>query len=484
MLRSAKIVATLGPSSSSEEVLTQLIHAGVDVARLNFSHGTHAEHAERIALIRRVSEASGKPVTILQDLQGPKMRVAALQQPIELVPGQKVVFTGSPDFKAQDLPTGATPIPMDFPELAISVTPGSRILLDDGNMELAVTRVLGEAVEAEVIQGGTLKSHKGVNLPGADLPIPGFTEKDREDLEFGLSQGIDAVAVSFVRTPQDVEKVRKAIHDFAPDRVENTPIIAKLERPEALQNLDAILEKTDGVMVARGDLGVEMPPATVPTAQKRIIEAATKQGKYVITATQMLESMIENPRPTRAETSDVANAVYDGSDAVMLSGETAAGSFPLEAVSMMDAIIRQAEEHITEYGRCHPPLDEPTIDDSVSLVRAARQLAYDRDVAAIAVFTRTGHTALLMSKTRPLVPIMAFTPDKRTYPTLSLYWGVSPFLVPIAHTMEEMIQTVEHALLTLTPIRTGQQVILISGYPVSDFRRPNFLMMHTVGEAD
>ncbi len=484
MLRNAKIVATLGPSSSSEEMLTKLIRAGVDVTRLNFSHGTHDEHAERIRLVRKVSAEIGKPVAILQDLQGPKMRVGVLDQPIELTAGQKVVFVNPSEKTPKGVSSGATVVPMEFPELAMSVATGNRILLDDGNMDLTVTQVLGDSVEAEVIQGGLLKSHKGVNLPGSALPIPGFTEKDREDLEFGLSQGIDAVAVSFVRTPQDIETVRQAIKTFAPDRLENTPIIAKLERPEALQNLDGILEKTDGVMVARGDLGVEMPPATVPTAQKRIIEAATRQGKYVITATQMLESMIENPRPTRAETSDVANAVYDGSDAVMLSGETAAGKFPLETVMMMDAIIRQAEEHMNEYGRCHPPADEPTLDDSLSLVRAARELAFDRDVAAIAVFTRTGHTAELMSKARPLVPIMAFTPDERTYPTLAMYWGVTPFLTPTAFTMEEMIQHVEHALVTMTALRAGQQVILISGFPVSRFRRPNFLMMHTVGEND
>jgi pyruvate kinase len=484
MYRNAKIVATVGPSSSSEEVLTQLVRAGVDVVRLNFSHGTHDEHAARIQLIRKVSQQVGKPVAILQDLQGPKIRVGALSQPIELKDGQKCVFVNPLGNPPAGVSADATPIPMDFPELPLCVTTGGRILLDDGKMDLAVTKVLGDAVEAQVIQGGQLKSHKGVNLPGSILPIPGFTEKDREDLEFGLSQGIDAVAVSFVRTPQDIETVREAIRTFAPDRIENTPIIAKLERPEALQNLDGILEKADGVMVARGDLGVEMPLATVPTAQKRIIEAATKQSKYVITATQMLESMIENPRPTRAEVNDVAAAVYDGTDAVMLSGETAVGKFPVETVTIMDAIVRQAEEHSTEYGHCRPPTDTPTMDDSVSLVRAAREVAYDRDVAAIAVFTRTGHTAQLMSKARPSVPIMAFTPDAHTYPTLSMFWGVTPFLVPTAYSVEEMDQHIETALVSLTAIRPGQQVVLVSGFPVSRFRRPNFILMHTVGEVE
>ena len=482
MQRNAKIVATIGPSSSSPEVLKRLVMAGVDVARLNFSHGTHPEHADRIDLIRRISQETGKPISILMDMQGPKIRVGELETPIHLEEGQTILFTGPHEAAGEAVSPEITAIPTDFPELPLSVTVGGRILLDDGKMDLTVTRILGSSVEARVIQGGELQSHKGMNLPGSALPIPGFTDKDREDLTFGLAHGVDAVAVSFVRSPQDVRSVRDAIRQIAPERVETTPIIAKLERPEALQNLEGILEAADGVMVARGDLGVEMPPATVPTAQKRIIEAATERSKYVITATQMLESMIENPRPTRAETSDVANAIYDGSDAVMLSGETASGQFPVEAVAMMDAIARQAEEHIQEYGRCHPPEDQPTTDDSISLVRAARALAYDRDVAAIAVFTRTGHTALLMSKARPLVPIMAFTPEEKTYSSLAMYWGVAPFLVPVAYSMEEMIGHVERALVSSTSIHPGQRVILISGFPLKTFRRPNFMMLHVVGE--
>ncbi|MDD5368513.1 MAG: pyruvate kinase [Anaerolineaceae bacterium] len=482
MPRNTKIVATLGPSSNSEEVIRALILAGMDVARLNFSHGTHAEHANRISILRHLSRELGRPITVLQDLQGPKIRVGELPVPITLVPDQQVLLVSI--LPGATIPQGSpgdpTIIPMDFLELASCAQPGGIILLDDGLMELCVTQIEPQGVLARVIQGGVLTSHKGVNLPGTVLPIPGFTAKDREDLAFGLAQGVDAVAASFVRTPEDIDVIRQAILKLAPERTD-THIVAKLERPEALENLDAILERADGVMVARGDLGVEMPPATVPIAQKRIIQTATQHMKFVITATQMLESMIQNPRPTRAEASDVANAVFDGTDAVMLSAETASGAFPVESIAMMDAIVHHAEDHYSEWGHCEPPLNEEVDNDAVSMTRAARELAHDRNVAAIVVFTRTGKTTLLMSKMRPRVPILGFTPIERTYSGMGFYWGVTPYMVPYASTVEEMIEIVEKVLLSSTFVKPGQQVVLISGFPFSTFPRPNLALLHTVG---
>lgn len=481
MHRNARIVATLGPSCQDDATLQKLIEAGIDVARLNFSHGTYPEHAARIAQIRRLSSQLGKPITILQDLQGPKMRVGIIPDgPIQLTAGQTVILTSKAIPASPADQTGPIHIPFDFPEFNQSVHAGSHVLLDDGHLELKVIAVEGERIQAKVLLGGPLSSHKGVNLPGSDLAIPGFTAKDREDLAFGLDQGVDAVAISFVRSANDIEIVREAIRAMKPERA-SMPIIAKLERPEALENLEAIMRVTDGVMVARGDLGVEMPPATVPIAQKKIIQTANRYAKIVITATQMLDSMINNPRPTRAEASDVANAVFDGTDAVMLSGETASGKYPVEAVTMMDAIVCEAERHMGEWGHFLDQAENPSEDDAVSITRAARELAHDRNVAAIAVFTQTGHTSLLMSKARPRVPILAFTPEEHTFQRLGLYWGVEPFLVPFASTLESTIRIVEDAIISSTDIQPGQQVVLISGVPVGTFRLPNFILLHTVG---
>jgi pyruvate kinase len=460
-----------------------MIEAGADVARLNFSHGTHAEHAEKIELIRKLSAELNKPMSILQDLQGPKLRVGKLPQggiPLEV--GQNVALTNVDS--VEDLKSSTqdiTLIPMDVPNLARGVKPGSRILLDDGNLEMEVTRVDGEAVHARVVLGGLLSSNKGVNLPSAELGITSFTEKDRIDLEFGLKQGVDLVAISFVRTAGDVETVRQVMRELAPDQ-KPIPIIAKLERPEALDNLHDIIHASDGVMVARGDLGVETSPAEVPIFQKQIIDMANRHAKVVITATQMLESMINNPRPTRAEASDVANAIFDGTDAVMLSGETASGAYPVETVKMMASIVCQAENNAEEYGHVFSQPDDAFQDDAYSITQAARELAHDRNVAGIAVFTESGRTAILMSKSRPGVPIYAFTPNIETYRRLSILWGVTPFLVPFASTVESMIASVEAALLSSTSVEIGKQVIVISGFPVGTARLPNFALLYTVGE--
>ena len=399
MKRRAKIVATIGPASRDKHILRNLIQAGMNVARLNFSHGQYEDHAQTIQDLRYMCERFGHPVTILQDLQGPKIRTGNLENgSIELKAGNRLTLT------TEEILGNEQQISVDLPDLPFFLHPGSRILLADGQMELVVRECGENRIETEIVLGGRLTPHKGVNLPGVRLNIPGFTEKDEADLAFGLEQGVDMVAISFVRFAQDVARVRQAMARLNPDRVD-TPIIAKLERPEALENLDAIIHAADGVMVARGDLGVEMSPQKVPIAQKRIIEAANRQGKAVITATQMLESMMDSPRPTRAEASDVANAIFDGTDAVMLSGETAAGHYPVETVQMMDAIVHEAEEHLLEWGHWrNTPVSENEENDSLYLCRAAAELAHDRHVAAVAVFTNTGKTALLMSKTRPGVP--------------------------------------------------------------------------------
>lgn len=477
MERKAKIVATIGPASDSEEVLEALMRAGMNVARLNFSHGTHEDHARRIARIRAVAERLGIAVGILQDLQGPKIRVGNLAAPLQLEPGQVVTLYAQED----DAPQGGEAcIPVDFPELFESVHPQDRLLLDDGRLALSVISIREQTLRARVVVGGTLLAHKGINLPGVRLRIPGFTDKDEQDLAFGLQHGVDAVAVSFVRSVADVITVRHAMKRISKDN--RRPIlIAKLEKPEALDDLAGILDAVDGVMVARGDLGVEMPPERVPVLQKTIIKKANAHAKLVITATQMLESMIHNPLPTRAEASDVANAIFDGTDAVMLSAETASGKYPVEAVKLMDRIVREAESHYLDWGS-----NEQTIalgdSDAASMAYAAAALAHDRDVSSIAVFTTKGRTAFLMSKVRPNAPILAFTPDRQTFTRLPFMWGVQPQLVPFANTLEEMIEHVDHALTETGAVQPGQQVVLVCGFPVGAMRTPNMALLHTVGE--
>lgn len=477
MTRRTKIVATIGPASQDEAMLCKLIRAGMDVARLNFSHGTHAQHAQTIQNIRRASQQLGRPIAILQDLQGPKLRIGELRNgKVELTQGQSILLTTAPIVGDQER------IPVDFPEFVDYARPGSRILLADGQLDLVVKERRGDEVLCEVVLGGTLLPHKGVNLPGARLDIPSFTQKDAADLMFGLEQGVDAVAISFVRTAEDVARVRRAVAQQYPDRA-RMPLIAKLERPEALENLQSIIQTSDGVMVARGDLGVEMPPESVPIAQKQIIASANQHSKLVITATQMLDSMIHSPRPTRAEASDVANAIFDGTDALMLSGETAIGDYPLKSIEMMDAIARQAEARLAKWGRWQgTPEEDETHNEAVYICRAAAELAEDRHVAAVAVFTQSGSTARYMSKTRPQVPILGFTSEPHTYRSLTLFWGVIPHLIPRADTMEDLLAQVETAMLSKMGIQRGQQVVLICGFPVAQMRRSNLILLHTVGQ--
>ena len=478
MTRKAKIVATIGPASQKEEILEQLIRAGMNVARMNFSHGTHEQHAERIALIRKVAERLGVPIGILQDLQGPKIRVGELPEILQLSEGELVTLyapgTTPPDGEGQK-------IPVDFRQLFDSVRTSDRLLLDDGRLTLEVVSVKEQnALTAKVIIGGLLSSHKGINLPGVHLRIAGFTKKDKADLAFGTSQNVDAVAISFVRTAEDVKKVREALEPLSNGK--RLPLlIAKLEKPEALDNLDAILDIVDGVMVARGDLGVELPPERVPTLQKQIIRTANARAKLVITATQMLESMISNPLPTRAEASDVANAIFDGTDAVMLSAETAAGKYPVESVQMMDRIVREAETHFMEWG-AQQNVSGFEHSDAASMSRAAQALANDKNVTAVACFTTRGQTAWLMSKIRPRVPIIAFTPNQDTYQRLTFLWGVRPQQVEFVNSVEEMLYHVEADLLRSSVVQPGDQVVMVCGFPVGAVRPPNMALLHTIGE--
>ena len=476
-MRRAKIIATIGPASESEQALESLIKAGMNVARLNFSHGTHQEHEAKVAAIRAVSKKLGLPVGILQDLQGPKIRVGKLAAPLQLSFDERVCLYATKDEAPK---TDDQLLPVDFPELFESVHAGDRLLLDDGRLALEVLTAEERVVHAKVLVGGTLLSHKGINLPGVKLRISGFTEKDKADLAFGISQGVDAVAISFVRSAEDVKTVRAAMDEFAKGKFVRPLLIAKLEKPEAMNELEAILDVVDGVMVARGDLGVELPPERVPSLQKFIIRSANARAKLVITATQMLESMILNPLPTRAEASDVANAIFDGTDAVMLSAETASGEFPTEAVAMMSRIVMEAESHFREWGSRQDGRAGLGESDAASMARAANVLAEDPEVRAVSVFTMQGRSAWLMSKARPSKRILAFTPEQDTFNQLAFLWGVQPHLTNYANTMDEMITYVDEALLK-SGIQSGQQVILICGFPVGAQCPPNMALLHTVG---
>jgi pyruvate kinase len=475
MTRKAKIIATLGPATSSHKAIRDLVEAGMDVARLNFSHGDHEEHANQIDLLRKVADETGKPLAILQDLRGPKLRTGKLGGPEEaflLESGDRLALSTEP------VPGTKERVHIDYPALTKDVKPGDRILIDDGAMEVQVEEVDEKTVHTLVMVGGRLQSNKGINLPGVHLSAPAITPKDKSDLAFGLERGVDAVAMSFVRRPEDLQELRAIIVDLAPDQ--HIPIIAKLERPEALEHLDEILEVCDGVMVARGDLGVEVSPERVPSIQKKIIQHANARFRTVITATQMLESMMTNPRPTRAEASDVANAVFDGSDVLMLSGETAVGSYPIDAVRTMSRIILDAEEHTAEWGYVLREESLVTDDDAVATAHAACMLASDRDVAAIAVFTRSGRTAKLVSNVRPAAPILAFTPELKTYRCMSMYWGVIPLLVPMSHSVEEMIEHVREACLASDMVQVGDQVVMVASLPVGEMGPPNFTLLHKI----
>jgi pyruvate kinase len=475
-IRRVRIIATIGPASRKDEIIRKMIQAGMNVARLNFSHGSFEDHAASIQMIRREAERLKVPIAILQDLQGVKIRTGTLRDgTAALQTGRKFVLT------ARDVPGDDREVSVSWKSLPKDVRTGDRILLDDGRLSLKVSSVDGPDISTDVEQGGILQPHKGINLPGVRLAAPALTEKDQEDLHFGLQQEVDAVAVSFVRKAEDILQVRQFIRKHHPSKT-NIPIIAKLERREALEDLDGILDVSEGVMVARGDLGVETSLKEVPIIQKNIIQSANRKSKLVITATQMLETMITNPQPTRAEASDVANAVFDGTDAVMLSGETAVGSYPVETIQMMALILGEAEGHLSEWGRWKGYTSGELRDPATAVAHVAAEFSNDRKVSAVAVFTRSGRSARLASKARPCAPILAFTPNPETYRQLSMVYGVYPSLVPHADTVEAMVNCVEEALLSAGPVRPGEQVILVSSLPMDLQGPPNFILLHTLGQ--
>jgi pyruvate kinase len=472
--RRAKIVATLGPSCSTEAVFRELLRAGLDVARLNFSHGTHPEKLKLIEMVRKVSREEGKPICILGDLQGPKIRTGRLKNriPVQLKAGQRLTIT------PRDIAGTSTLIATTFPTLAENLEPGARILLSDGLIELYVVAVHGLDTECEVINGGMLGEHKGINLPGIPVRVPSLTAKDEEDLEFAIRSGVDAIAVSFVRTAEDIRLVRHRVAAMGAE----TWIIAKLEKPQAIQHLESILEAADGVMVARGDLGVEMPPEKVPAIQKHVIRRAGDYRKPVITATQMLESMIENPRPTRAEASDVANAIYDGTDAVMLSAETAAGKYPVEAVKMMAKIVLETESQepllrATDRGQS----GHVRLSVAETICESMAHAAEDLDISAIAVFTETGTTARQLSKYRPKSPIFGLSSVERVIHRMTLLWGVQPLLCNKLATAEQMVETAERLLEEGGHVQPRQILGIVAGTRTKS-GSTNFLRLHVLGD--
>lgn len=468
--RRAKIICTIGPACNSEETLRDLMRLGMDVARLNFSHGTHEEHAQNIERLRRVAEEEKRTICILQDLQGPKIRTGRMQGgvPVTLEAGSHVTIT------PRDIEGTSTLIPTTFDGLAREVTPGARILLNDGLIELRVIRARGADVECEVINGGPLGEHKGINLPGVALSIPALTEKDRADLEFGLNHGVDMLAISFVRSGEDVREVKKIIASHGSD----LPVIAKLEKPQALERLEEIFEAADGVMVARGDLGVEMPPEKVPVIQKHVIRRSAEWRKPVITATQMLESMVENPRPTRAEASDVANAIFDGSDAVMLSAETANGLYPREAVAMMARIVVEAEGNTGDFTPKRRR-EKHSITVAQAICESISHAAEDLRMGAIAVFTETGSTARMISKYRPKVAIYAFSQMSTVCNRMNLFWGVTPVRTVQARSAEDMVTTAERELLLQGRISVGDVLGVVAGTQMAS-GSTNFMRLHMV----
>ncbi len=467
-----KIVATLGPATRDAETLRGLFAAGVNVVRLNFSHGSHADHAAQVRTVREVAAEMGCTVALLQDLQGPKIRTGKLAggEPVALVPGATLRITTEPIVGTAER-VGTT-----YPELPGDVRPGDRILLDDGLMELRVEGVEGNEVVATVIYGGMLKESKGMNLPGVAVSAPALTPKDREDLAFGASLDVDYVALSFVRRPSDLREARAALR-----KVNSTAqLIVKVEKPEALDDLPGILDAADGVMVARGDLGVELSPERVPGVQKRLIRLANEREKVVITATQMLESMTANPRPTRAEASDVFNAILDGTDAVMLSGETAVGKYPVATVQMMRRIACEAEKVLPERPA---PAPHRRITHLHAIAEAAVGLATSVGARAMVVFTRTGRTAHLVSSLRPALPIYVVTPHAEVVRQLALWWGVHATVAPFESDTDAAVATAEETLVAAGLLAPGDLIVIVSAATNVRDATGNLIKLDVVGGA-
>src|SRR5271165_1099562 len=470
--RRAKIVCTIGPASDSEEMIRELMLRGMNVARLNFSHGSHDDHARVIRRLRKVAAELGRTICILQDLQGPKIRTGRLKDrmAVTLQTGQTATIT------PKDVMGTAELLSTTYTDLAHDVKPGERILLSDGRIELVVKQVSGADVICEVLNGGMLGEHQGINLPGTNVSIPSLTEKDEADLAFGLKHAVDVIAISFVRTADDVVRARRAIAA----RGGIAPLIAKLEKPQAIDNLEAILEVANGVMVARGDLGVEVAPEKVPLIQKHVIRRALDFRKPVITATQMLESMTESPRPTRAEASDVANAIFDGTDAVMLSGESAVGKYPREAVEMMARIVAEAEAHLF-----HPLRPEHRQERHLfiaeTICESMAHAAQDLNIRAIAVFTETATTARMLSKYRPAAGIYAFTHVETVCNRMNLLWGVTPLRCPAKLSVSRMAEFAEQELVRLGALSPGDVFGLIAG-TTGTSGATNFMRLITAGD--
>jgi len=469
-MKRTKIVCTLGPASSSDEVLRQLIGAGMDVARFNFSHGSHDGHGANLARLRRLADEAGRPIAALADLQGPKIRVGRFADgPVELVPGDRFVIT------IDDVPGDRHKVSTTYKELPKDVEPGEVILLADGLLELRAVEVTARDVVTEVVHGGPLSNNKGINLPQTRVSAPALTEKDRKDLEFAIEQGFDLVALSFVRKPQDLLDAQRVIHRSGTW----IPVIAKIERAEAVEALDAIIDQSGGIMIARGDLGVELPPEQVPVIQKRILERCNARGVPVITATQMLESMIEHPRPTRAEASDVANAIFDGTDAVMLSGETASGKFPVEAVRIMHRIAETAEaSHFDNIPNRYELDPFASVEDAVAnaSVRAADML----QAKMLAVYTVSGATAARVSKYRPKAPIYAMTCSDKAARRLCFHWGVTPLVVPVVEEFDKLFATVEETFGGMGLVHTGDVVVVTAGLPLARPGTTNTIKVHRI----
>jgi pyruvate kinase len=468
MSRRAKIVCTLGPATGTQENITALVEAGMDVARLNFSHGSYADHEKWYGMVRTASDRTGHAVAVLADLQGPKIRLGTFADgPVTWATGTQVCIT------VDDVPGSVTRVSTTYKGLAGDVRVGDRLLIDDGKLALSVVGVEGPDVFCVVVEGGEVSNNKGLSLPGVAVSVPALSDKDEEDLRFALHLGADFVALSFVRRPDDVELVREIMRQ---EDIE-VPIIAKLEKPEAVEQLVEIVEAFDGVMVARGDLGVELPLEEVPLVQKRAIEAARDRNKPVIVATQMLESMITNSRPTRAEASDVANAVLDGTDAVMLSGETSVGKHPIGAVRTMERIITAVERDFLRV----PEVTRRSRSRSGAIVRAAKDVAEALDVKALAAFTQTGDTARRLAALHPRQPLLAFTIDARVRSQLALSWGVETFIVPSVQHTDDMVRQVDFSLLSIGRLRDRDRVVVVAGSPPNTVGSTNLIRVHEVG---
>lgn len=464
-----KIVATLGPASNSPEVIKELVEAGMNVARLNFSHGSYEDHAHTVSLLRSIEKELDTPVTILQDLQGPKIRVGKLPDgAISLTQGKNITLVPLGQENQEPDTVG-----IDYPYLAEEVKPAAQVLLDDGRLELRVESVSGNKVKCTIIEGGLLKSRKGVNFPSLNLRLPAMTDKDKQDLDFGLSQGVDWISLSFVRDAEDIRALKQLLLEKGAD----VPVIAKIEKPQAIANLEEIVRESDGIMVARGDLGVEMSPEKVPMLQKQMIRMCNKKGIPVITATQMLESMINESRPTRAEASDVANAIVDGTDAVMLSGESAVGKYPIKAVEMMVRIARDVEKDIKFIN--YPPSEE---DETHAISEALNTIDKILPLRCIVAFTLSGYTATLAAAERPKALVVGLTPIPKVFHRLNLVWGVQPVLMDReVESFEELVQEAEDSLLERKIAAAGDQILIIGGIPTKSARGTNFLKIHTIG---